>query len=176
MALVCESILTEAQVNEAQNSPILHPSVVHARNPTLGSTKDRCGCSQEWRLLLPWPIVKLDARRSDKIVGQGCTSQRVVVSTVRCGAQLMDNCRFSHSGPFLEIISTLLSSSLCPKPVMSLCAQALVRAFSDPRARGNGATPPPSLVNLWNTVNKGLGFPESTSPCFYFPSASSCQR
>jgi len=44
--------------------------------------------------------------------------------------------------------------------VLSLCAQALVRAFSDPRARGNGGTPPPPLVNLWNTVNKGLGFPE----------------
>jgi len=44
---------------------------------------------------------------------------------------------------------------------MSLCAQALVRAFSDPRARGNGGTPPQPLVNLWNTVNKGLGFPES---------------
>ena len=77
------------------------------------------------------------------------------------------NLRFSHSGPFLEIISTLLSSSLCPKPVMSLCAQALVRAFSDPRARGNGATPPPPLVNLWNTVNKGLGFPESTGSPFH---------
>jgi len=47
---------------------------------------------------------------------------------------------------------------------MSLCAQALVRAFSDPRARGNGGTPPPPLVNLWNTVNKGLGLPESTRP------------
>ena len=57
----------------------------------------------------------------------------------------------------------MLSSSLCPKPVMSLCAQALVRAFSDPRARGSGGVPPPSLVNLWNTVNKGLGLPESTS-------------
>lgn len=76
----------------------------------------------------------------------------------------MDHRRFSHAAPFLEIISTLLSSSLCPKPVMSLCAQALVRAFSDPRARGNGGVPPPLLVNLWNTVNKGLGLPESTSP------------
>ena len=47
---------------------------------------------------------------------------------------------------------------------MSLCAQALVRAFSDPRARGNGGTPPPPLVNLWNTVNKGLGLPESMNP------------
>ena len=46
---------------------------------------------------------------------------------------------------------------------MSLCAQALVRAFSDPRARGSGGIPPPPLVNLWNTVNKGLGLPESTS-------------
>lgn len=41
--------------------------------------------------------------------------------------------RFYHSGLFLEIISTLLSSSLCPKPVMNSCAQALVRSFSDPR-------------------------------------------
>lgn len=67
---------------------------------------------------------------------------------------------FSHAGPFLDIISTLLSSSLCPKPVMSLSAQALVRAFSDPRAKGNGPAPPPALVNLWNTINKGLGLPE----------------
>lgn len=75
--------------------------------------------------------------------------------------------RFSHAGPFLEIVATLLSSSVCPKPVMSLSAQALVRAFSDPRARGSGAVPPPSLVNLWNTVNKRLGLPESTFPSFY---------
>ena len=74
--------------------------------------------------------------------------------------------RFSHAGPFLDIVSTLLSSSLCPKPVMSLSAQALVRAFSDPRARGNGPAPPPALVNLWNTVNKGLGLPESMFPFF----------
>jgi len=44
--------------------------------------------------------------------------------------------------------------------VMSLSAQALVRVFSDPRARGSGRTPPPSLVNLLNTVNKRLGLPE----------------
>ena len=47
---------------------------------------------------------------------------------------------------------------------MSLSAQALVRALSDPRARVNGGMPPPPLVNLWNTVNKGLGLPESASP------------
>lgn len=84
--------------------------------------------------------------------------------------------RFSHAAPFLEIVSTLLSSSLCPKPVMSLCAQALVRAFSDPRARGSGGVPPPPLVGLWNTVNKGLGLPESTTPFPLPPYRSSIDR
>jgi len=62
---------------------------------------------------------------------------------------------------------------------MSLCAQALVRAFSDPRARGSGGVPPPPLVNLWNTVNKGLGLPESTSYSgfpLYFTSADLSRR
>jgi len=82
--------------------------------------------------------------------------------------RLIGYLRFVHAGPFLEIIATLLSSSQCPKPVMSLCAQALLRAFSDPKARGNGGTPPPPLVNLWNTINKGLGLAESMTSHRYF--------
>ena len=62
-------MLTETQINEAKDSLILHSSFVHARNPILGSTENRCGRSQERRFLLPWPPAELDARRSDQVVG-----------------------------------------------------------------------------------------------------------
>ena len=68
------SVLTRVQVDKAQNSFILHPSLVHARNPALGSTKDRRGRSQERRFVLPRPFTELDARGGDQIVDQGCTS------------------------------------------------------------------------------------------------------
>ena len=67
-------MLTRVQVDKAQNSLILHPGFVHARNPVLGSTKDRRRRSQEWNFVFPRPFTELDARGGDQIVDQGCAS------------------------------------------------------------------------------------------------------
>lgn len=65
------SMLTRTQVNKAQNSVILRPSFVYARNSAPSSAKDRWGHSQERSFVLPWTSAELDARGSGKVFDQG---------------------------------------------------------------------------------------------------------
>ena len=79
----------------------------------------------------------MDARWGGEDIIKGDTTERVN-SFISLSFSLLISIGRFVAPIHLEILQTLLLSNFCPRPVLCMCAQGVLRIFSNSKARGLG--------------------------------------